>query len=332
MVRAKLTKEQSALGDKWSHWLRARPSFPRHRIPDVIATLRLVAHVYDTEAGGVGPAAFAHFAFHRAGALAVAGLPLDDPARVATRKAEAVAALLDGHAGLTEVDAALVVEAVWAGIPKPAAATASNAPPAPPAAPLPPAAAEAATPVAHPVEAAGNPATTQCGWCCGTCKLSLESRSWVQELFVSAGNETETLTCGDCYAARPGPQPQLVDKALAWTAHMGPADARGASPLVALALAPAMYATDAHTEKAEAARRVLEAESANYMNFAKEFGGSADLNGKRYLLRFLRRRPPSGLRFAEWTPQWIRDARKAKRMGECPSRGRALLRGVWVCA
>ena len=327
-----LTAAQNAAGRAWWRWLKDRSSFPQEHIKRVANTLKLVAHVYDPEAGGVGPAAFAHFAFHRAGALAVAGMPLDDPARVATRKAAAVAALLDGHAGLTEADAALVVEAVWAGISKPAAATASNAPPAPPAAPLPPAAAEAANPVAHPVEAASNSATTQCGWCCGACEVSLESRSWVQELFVSAGNETETLTCGDCYAARPRPQPQLVDKALAWTAHMGPADARGASPLVALALAPAMYATDAYTEKAEAARRVLEAESANYMNFANEFGGSADLNGKRYLLRFLRRRPTSGLRFAEWTPQWIRDARKAKKMGECPRGGRAFLSGVWVCA
>jgi len=152
----------------------------------------------------------------------------------------------------------------------------------------------------------------------------------VQELFVSASNETETLTCGDCYAARP--RAESADKALAWTAHMGPADARTASPLVALALAPAIYAADEHTAKAEAARRALEEESANYMNFAREFSGRSDLNGKRYLLRFLRRRPNGRLRMAEWTPQWIRDARKAKRMGERPSRGWALLRGVCECA
>ena len=330
MTRMPLTEAQHASGRAWRKWLQGRPSFPQERIGAVAATLKLVAHVYDTEAGGVGPAAFAHFAFHRAGALAVAGMPLDHPTRVATRKAAAVAALLDGHAGLAEADAALVVEAVWAGISKPAAATASNAPPAPPAAPLPPAAAEAATPVAHPVEAASNSATTQCGWCCGACRVSLESLSWVQEVFVSAGNETETLTCGDCYAARP--RPQAADEALAWTAHMGPADAQTTSPLVALALAPAIYAADKYTEQAEAARRALDEESVNYMKFAKEFEGSSDLNGQRYLLRFLRRRPKSGLRFAEWTPQWIRDARKSKKMGESPSRGRALLRGVWVCA
>jgi hypothetical protein len=113
---------------------------------------------------------------------------------------------------------------------------------------------------------------------------------------------------------------------------MGPADAQTASPLVALALAPAIYAADKYTEQAEAARRALDEESVNYMKLAKEFDGSSDLNGQRYLLRFLRRRPKSGLRFAEWTPQWIRDARKSKKMGESPSRGRALLRGVWVCA
>ena len=327
-----LTEAQHASGRAWSKWLRGRPSFPEEHIKRVANTLKLVAHVYDPEAGDVGPAAFAHFAYHRAGVDAVAGLPLDEPARVAFRKAAAVAALLAGHAasGLTQADAALVVEAVWAGIPKPAAATACNAPPAPPAAPLPPAAAQAATPVAQPVEAAGNPATTQCGWCCGACKLSLASRSWVQELFVSASNETETLTCGDCYAARP--RPERADEALAWTAHMGPADARTALPLVALALAPAIYATAEYTAKAEAARRALEEESANYMNFATEFQGRSDLNGKRYLLRFLRRRPDDRLRFSEWTPQWIRDARKAKRMGERPSRGWALLRGVSACA
>ena len=229
-----LTAAQNAAGRAWWRWLKDRSSFPQEHIKRVANTLKLVAHVYDPEAGGVGPAAFAHFAFHRAGADAVAGVRLDDPARVATRKAAAVAAPLAGHAasGLIEADAALVVEAVWAGIPKPAAATACNAPPEPPAAPLPPAAAQAATPVAQPVEAAGNPATTQCGWCCGACKR------WVQELFVSGGNESETLACGDCYAARP--RPERADEALAWTAHMGPADARTASPLVALALAPAI--------------------------------------------------------------------------------------------
>lgn len=317
---------QKGLERKWRRWLNDRPTFPPERIRDVIGTLKLNAHAYEPEAGAVGPAAFAHFAFHRAGAAAVAGMRLDDPARVGTRKAAAVAALLAGHAGLTQADAELVVEAVWAGIPKPAAATASNAPPAPPAAPLPPAAAQAATTVAQPVEPASNRATTQCGWCCGACRLSLESRSWVQELFVLADGETEKLTCGDCYAARPRRQP--ADETLAWTAQMGPADTRAASPLVALALAPGIYAANEHTSKAEAARRVLEDESANYMNFAKEFDGGSDLNGKRYLVRFLSRRPKGGLRMAQWTPQWIRDARSAKRMGECPCCGWALLRGV----
>jgi hypothetical protein len=293
------TLEQTVLERKWRRWLNDRPVFPDARIRHVIGILKLVAHVYDPEKGDqVGPSA----------------MKPDYPASVVTRKEAAVAALLAGHAtsGLLEADAKLVVEAVWAGIPKPAAATACNAPPEPPAAPLPPAAAQAATSVAQPVEAAGNPATTQCGWRCGACRGSLASLSWVQEVFVSAGNETETLTCGDCYAARP--RPQAADEALAWTAHMGPADAQTASPLVALALAPAIYAADKYTEQAEAARRALDEESVNYMKFAKEFDGSSDLNGQRYLLRFLRRRPKSGLRFAEWTPQWIRDARKSKKM------------------
>ena len=131
-----LTEAQHASGRAWSKWLRGRPSFPEHCTKRVANTLKLVAHVYDPEAGDVGPAAFAHFAYHRAGVDAVAGLPLDDPARVVTRKAAAVAALLAGHAasGLTPADAELVVEAVWAGVQKPAAATACNAPPAPPAA------------------------------------------------------------------------------------------------------------------------------------------------------------------------------------------------------
>ena len=130
-------EEQKVLERKWRRWLNdRRQTFPEERIRDVIRTLKLVAHVYDPEAGDVGPAAFAHFAYHRAGVDAVAGLPLDDPARVVTRKAAAVAALLAGHAasGLTPADAELVVEAVWAGVQKPAAATACNAPPAPPAA------------------------------------------------------------------------------------------------------------------------------------------------------------------------------------------------------
>ena len=105
----------------------------------------------------------------------------------------------------------------------------------------------------------------------------------MQEVFVSAGNETETLTCGDCYAARP--RPQAADEALAWTAHMGPADAQTASPLVALALAPAIYAADKYTEQAEAARRALDEESVNYMKFAKEFDGSSDLNRSQQVCR-----------------------------------------------
>ena len=95
-----LTEAQNAAGRTWWRWLKERPSFPEQCIKRVANTLKLVAHVYDTEAGAVGPASFAHFAFHRAGAPAVAGLRLDDPARVATRKAAAVAALLAGHAGL----------------------------------------------------------------------------------------------------------------------------------------------------------------------------------------------------------------------------------------
>jgi hypothetical protein len=176
-------------------------------------------------------------------------------------------------------------------------------------------------------ESIAETATTMRGWRCGACKLSLESRSWVQEELYSADGQTEKLTCGTCYAARPEP----ADEALAWTAQMGPADARADSPLVALALAPAIFAVEQYKAKAEAARRVLDEQSAEYMNFAREFKGSSDLNGTRYLLRFLSRRPKGGLRMSEWTPQWIRVARRKKKMGECPSRGCALLRGVCMC-
>jgi hypothetical protein len=137
------TLEQTVLERKWRRWLNDRPVFPDARIRHVIGILKLVAHVYDPEEGDqVGPAA----------------MKPDYPASVVTRKEAAVAALLAGHAtsGLLEADAKLVVEAVWAGVPKPAS-TASNAAPAPPAAPMPQAPAQAATPLTQRVAVAQAP-------------------------------------------------------------------------------------------------------------------------------------------------------------------------------
>jgi len=98
--------------------------------------------------GPAGPSAFAHFAAHTAGLADVAGKNEGPGEATGIRKVAAVEALLakHGQAGLLRDDAESIVEAVWAGVTRRAAA------PAPPATVTPmQAAPQAATAGAEPV-------------------------------------------------------------------------------------------------------------------------------------------------------------------------------------
>ena len=112
-----LTDEQDAAGRAWNNWLRRKTalgSFPKERILDVVRILKLSGCAYEAD-GVAGPAAFANFAFHRAGLADLAGARPDDATGIGIRKAAAVRALLAGHGhdGLQFDDAVRLVEAVW---------------------------------------------------------------------------------------------------------------------------------------------------------------------------------------------------------------------------
>ena len=112
-----LTAEQVAAGRAWHKWLhrqKALGSFPQERISHAVAILKLSGCAYEAD-GVAGPAAFANFAFHRAGLADLAGARPDDATGIGIRKAAAVRALLAGHGhdGLQFDDAVRLVEAVW---------------------------------------------------------------------------------------------------------------------------------------------------------------------------------------------------------------------------
>ena len=120
-------QERSRQG--WNRWLRVRQSFPGQRIGTVIGILKLDACEYE-EGKGHGPAAFANFAYYRAGRADLAGKNVDDATATGIRKAAAVQALLakHGQAGLLRDDAESIVEAVWQGVTRVPAAQARAAP------------------------------------------------------------------------------------------------------------------------------------------------------------------------------------------------------------
>ena len=121
-----MATQQELSRQAWNKWLRTRESFPEHRIRTVIGILKLDACEYE-EGRGHGPAAFANFAFYRAGRAELAGMDLDGATATGIRKVAAVEALLakHGQAGLLRDDAASIVEAVWAGVTRRAAAPVS---------------------------------------------------------------------------------------------------------------------------------------------------------------------------------------------------------------
>ena len=225
-----MATQQELSRQAWNKWLRTRESFPEHRIRTVIGILKLDACEYE-EGRGHGPAAFANFAFYRAGRAELAGMDLDGATATGIRKVAAVEALLakHGQAGLLRDDAASIVEAVWAGVTRRAAA------PAPPATPM-QAAPHAATAGAEPVAVCER---------CPRPGLAMPAGA-----FVECGTK---VLCAQCYATSDAPAPGSTVAHFATGGTDVPPTYRAA-----VAVPPAEYAATTEGKIAEKLRAWVE--------------------------------------------------------------------------